>query len=267
MPGFTPVNSLEIQLRVLLRNKHTPVWKFYTPLAAAELWVIAHNHPELDGSDLVSPPGTNPGICVFKIPQYSYVGIYTAECRAQEICTQWDISRTEKQIISAQGWELLRFLMTFDDVDCLWINGGLKDCQYQLNIDLVEILLSRPQPPRESGQPQRHTFGPTDEPAEFLGPLRDFLSRQPGVRAAWIFDAQPESPLPPGHRAYDVALLMQEPEDDSLLEEATTIAKAVTPVEMEWSAMALMADEMSLRNLAKEHPPFYASDSFGHPDK
>ena len=57
MATFTPVNSLETKLRTLLADRNTPLWSFYTPLAASPLWVIVRHHPELDGSDLVAPPG------------------------------------------------------------------------------------------------------------------------------------------------------------------------------------------------------------------
>jgi hypothetical protein len=50
---FTPVNSLETKLRTLLADLNALTWSFYTPLAAAPLWVIVQNQPELDGSDLV----------------------------------------------------------------------------------------------------------------------------------------------------------------------------------------------------------------------
>ena len=65
MSDFVPVNSLEIQLRALLQDRNTPSWNFYTPLAAAPIWIFVRNYPELDGSDLIAPEGKNPEICVF----------------------------------------------------------------------------------------------------------------------------------------------------------------------------------------------------------
>jgi hypothetical protein len=50
---FTPGNSLETKLRTLLADLNTLTRSFYTPLAAAPLWVIVQNQPELDGCDLV----------------------------------------------------------------------------------------------------------------------------------------------------------------------------------------------------------------------
>ena len=83
MATFTPVNSFEMVLRTLLTDRNTPHGNFYTPLAAAPLWIIVQNHPELDGSNLVAPPGENPAVCLFKGPQATYIGLYTSLGRAQ----------------------------------------------------------------------------------------------------------------------------------------------------------------------------------------
>ena len=120
MPNFTPVNSLETKLRTLLADPNTLAWSFYTPLAAAPLWVIVQNHPELDGSDLVAPPGTNPGICIFKGPTDSYIGLYTSAARAQEAFTQLKISPQVMRIVSAPGYQLLKLVSQYDAE--LWIN-------------------------------------------------------------------------------------------------------------------------------------------------
>jgi len=57
MAEFIPANSLEIQIRAVLTDKNTPLWSFYTPLAATELYMITAAHPELDGSDHIAPGG------------------------------------------------------------------------------------------------------------------------------------------------------------------------------------------------------------------
>src|ERR1039458_7307055 len=46
MANFTPVNSLETKLRTLLADRNTPLWSFYTPLAAAPLWIIVRHRSE-----------------------------------------------------------------------------------------------------------------------------------------------------------------------------------------------------------------------------
>lgn len=261
MADFTPVNSLEIRLRALLRDKHTPYWSFLTPLAAARVWFITRHYPELDGSDLVAPEGQNPDLCVFHGPDYSFVGLYTARCRVEEIFKQWDISRADFTCVSTTGYDALRYL-SGSEADYICINAGLKDCQKTLDPDLVELLLERPEP-RPGDRPAHNVLiDPDDDTARRLGPLKDFLSRQPTVRAAWIFFTQPDPPLPPGHRACELGLVMQDPEDESLLHQAGVIVKALTPVEMEWTPTVLMADDASLRNLAERQPPFYAAPGF-----
>lgn len=261
MPDFTPVNSLETKLRAVLTDKHTPLWSFYTPLAAAPLWTIVKAHPELDGSDLVAPPGQNPEVCVMNMPTYSFVALYTAECRARKAMEQWKISPADMTAISAPGYQLLRWFMTFDDVDYIWINPGLKECQFQLDADMVELLLSRPEPDYARG-PAHHVEQPDEPPPYDLAPLREFLSQQPAVRAAWIFARKPSQPSPEGQPAYDLGVLMHDPEDRSLEEKIATVVKALTPVESDWQVTFMMADDQSLRNLSRSHPPFYQSPGF-----
>jgi hypothetical protein len=261
MPEFSPVNSLETKLRAIIRDKNTPSWSFYTPLAAAPLWVIIKNYPELDGSDLVAPGGRNPDLCVFQGTSYSYVGLYTAHCRVEQVFEQWKIPRADFISVSAPGYQLLRYVSTCK-AEHIWVNAGLKDCQYHLDPDMVDILLSRPEPSYEVQAGPPVEFDPDDDPASLLGPLKEFLSRQPKVRAAWIMGERPPTPLPPGHRAYQIGLVMEDPEDNSLLHEVGIMAKALTPVEMEWTPTILMADDQSLRNLVKKKRPFFQSPGF-----
>lgn len=262
MGTFTPVNNLEIKLRALLRDKNTPYWSFYTPLAAAPLWIIVRHHPELDGSDLVAPEGQNPAVCIFRLPEYSYIGVYTAESRVQAIFERWNISTTEMTYVSAPGYQLLRLLMTYEKVDYLWINGGLMDCQLRLDPDMVEILLSRPEPEYEERPSHHIALHPDEDPQRFLQPLREFLGQQPTVRAAWIFGDRSAPSLPADHYSYEIGLLMQDPEDESLLAKVVTMAKALTPVEMNWTSSLLMADNRALRSLAEDQAPFYQAADF-----
>ena len=95
-----------------------------------------------------------------------------------------------------------------------------------------------------------------------LAPLRDFFSRQPKVRAAWIYRQKPVSSRPDGDPIYEIGLLMDDPEDKSLLPEVGVMVKALTPVEMECVPAVLMADDQSLRNFVKQKPPFYARPDF-----
>ncbi|MDQ6760148.1 MAG: SseB family protein, partial [Acidobacteriota bacterium] len=97
MSEFDPVNSFELRLRAILTDKNTLLWSFYTPLAAARLWVIVKNYPELDGSDAVAPEGRNPDLCVFTSSkdEDSYIGLYTAGFRAEEAFAKWNISPAE----------------------------------------------------------------------------------------------------------------------------------------------------------------------------
>lgn len=261
MADFTPVNSLEINLRALLRDKRTPIWSFYTPLAAAPLWFITQRHPELDGSDLVAPKGQNPEVCVFESSEHSCIGIYTARCRVEEIFKQWEISQGQFIYVAAPGYQVLRFLSQCK-ADHLFINAGLQGCQLQLDPDLMEILLSRPEPPPKGASKRQVVLDPNDDAPKFLGPLKEFLGRQPRVRAAWIFVAQSDAPRPSAPRAYEIGLVMEDPEDESLLHEVGVMAKALTPVEMEWTPTLLIADDQSLRNMAKQQRPFYESPQF-----
>ena len=164
MATFTPVNSLEIILRTLLTDRKTLLWDFYTPLAAAPLWIIVQNYPELDGSDLVAPPGENPAVCLFQGPQATYIGLYTSPGRAQAAFTQLKLSPHAMRILSAPGYQLLKLVSQYDAE--LWINCGQKECQYPLDPDMVEILLSRPEPRYDDARPaQKVTVHPAGDPA------------------------------------------------------------------------------------------------------
>jgi hypothetical protein len=68
--------------------------------------------------------------------------------------------------------------------------------------------------------------------------------------------------LPADNPVYEIGLLMDDPEDKSLLPQVGVMAKALTPVEMECVPAVLMADDQSLRNLSKQKPPFYARPDF-----
>lgn len=254
MSVFVPVNSIETRLRAMIQDKNTLSWSFYTPLAAAELWILARNRPEEDGSNDLQ----NPEVCIFNHPGHSFIGIYTARDRAEAVMAQWQLSEREWIPVSAPGYQLLRYLGENHE---LWMNAGLKDCQYHLDPEMVEILLSRPEPPVEKAT-HHVALNADHDPKKFLGPLREFLSRQSTVRAAWVFGQQPDAPLPAGHCAYEVELLMEDPEDQSLLEQVRVMAKALTPVEMEWTVGVMLADDRSLRNLAKQQRPFYAAPDF-----
>jgi len=260
MNQFVPVNSLEITLRTLLRDRNTPLWSFYTPLAAFPLWIIARHYPELDGSDQVAPKGKNPEVCVFNFPNGEIVGLYTAHCRAQAAMKVWDISPAKWIAISAPGYQLLRFLQLMDKQ--ITMNCGVKDGQYTLDPDMVEILLSRPEPVPVGSQPQRKVRVPEGDPQRFLGPVREFLAKQPTVRAAWIFGRTDAPPQRPGHYAYEFMLIMREPEDKSLLHPVEVMLKALTPVEMDWVTGVLMGDDESFRKFAAEQPPFYQAADF-----
>ena len=257
---FTPVNSLETKLRTLLADRNTPLWSFYTPLAAAPLWVIVRHHPELDGSDLVAPPGQNPEICTFKGPKDSYIGLYTSPGRAQQALTQWKMSPHDWTVVSAPGYQLLKLLAGSEANLC--INVGVKECQYGLDPDMVELLLARPEPKYDAQPARKVVFDPADELEPYLAPLRDYLSRQPKVRAVWIYRQKATSTQPAANPVYEIGLVMDDPEDKSLLHQVGVMAKALTPVEMECVPAMLMADDQSLRNLTKINPPFYARPDF-----
>ena len=261
MTTFTPVNSLEISLRALLTDKTTLAWSFYTPLAASELWIITQNYPELDGSDEVAPEGQNPGVCLFQGPKETYVGLYTAECRVQEAFEKLNLSRSQMIWRSAPGYQLLQFISNLDA--SLWINCGLEYCHFHPDPQMIDILLSRPEPTYDYGHPPQKLLQPAGDPAPHLGPLHDFLSRQPNVRAAWIFADQPAPTATADQtEAYVIHLLMADPEDNSLLDQVKLMAKALTPIHMEWQSSVLMADDANLRKLAKHRAPFYEAPDF-----
>lgn len=253
MAEFFPVNSLEIALRNVLRDPNTPLWSFYTPLASTSLWAIVEHHPELDGSDLIAPPGQNPGILTLEWPDQRAVSIYSAPERAERAFEKWEIPRGEWDIIFAPGYQLLSYVNMMDAN--VWINLGCEECQKYLDPDMIGILLERGEPKPQKEKVEQADFAPPGEPERYLEPLREFLTTQPEVQTAWIAARQGENAA----LVYEVALVMRDPEDDSLLEKVSTMAKALTPVEMNWTSSILMADKQSLKNLARQHRPFYRS--------
>ena len=264
MPEFIPVNSLEIKLRALITDKNTPIWSFYTPLAAASLWFIIKHYPELDGSDKVTPNGGNPEVCILESNGKKFIGIYTAPSRVEAVFERLKISRAQFTFVSAPGYQLLKYLWSMNP-DYLVMNEGVKECRYQLDPDIVEILLSRPEPEYEkpAGDPKNLvSLGPDESVLAQLEPLHEFLSKQPTVRAAWVFVGKPTASARPGEMAYEIGLVMTDPEDNTLLGKVETMAKALTPVEIEWSSMVMMAEDQSLRNLSKQQKPFYQAAGF-----
>ncbi len=260
---FTPTNTLEEQLRRVLTDKNTPLWDFYTPLAASALWIVVPHHPELDGTDLVAPPGQNPAVCIFRGKnmageETSYLGVYSAKCRAEAALKLWEYPQP-MTCVSAKGHQLLRFLVT-QDADELWLNFGLPECQYGMDPDMIDILLERPEPP--DPEPPRVVAQPEGDPAKFLAPVKSLLAREASVRAAWIFEAKVSEPEMRGQCCYELALLMQNPDDEHLLQQVETMAKALTPVQMEWAATLLRGEDTAFQQLAERHPPFYAARGF-----
>lgn len=260
---FTPVNGLEEQLRRVLTDPHTPSWDFYTPLAAAPLWIVVPHHPELEGTDEVAPGGGNPAVCTFHGKtlageEASWLAVYSARCRAEAALKLWEFPQP-MTCVSAKGYELLRFLFT-QDADYLSLNFGLPECQYALDADMIEILLERPEPTDE--RPARMVAQPEGDPAKFLGPVRELLARDAAVRAAWIFEAKGTEPQPRGHCNYELALLMRNPDDEHLLRQVETMAKALTPVQMDWATTLLRGEDAAFEKLAERQPPFYHAKGF-----
>ena len=258
LKGIAHVRIHACQLVRNSTSKHDSGQKhpFLELLHATRHRIIAKNYPELDGSDDVCPAGKTPEYAVFSNPNGSYVSLYTSHMRIEEVFKKWSVSRHDWVAISAPGYQLLRFL---GGAHTLWINSGLDGCQYCLDPDMVEILLSRPEPPPA---PEPGKFLPSiarQELAEKLEPLRTYLASQPTVRAAWLFrKGSPED----SYETYEIGLLMQDPEDTSLLEMVSTIAKAVSPLDTEWYPSNLMGDDDNLRNLVKERLPFYTAADF-----
>jgi hypothetical protein len=254
MAAFTPTNSLEIELRKVLQDKHTPLWNFYTPLAASPLWVIVRHYPELDGSEAVAPSGQNPELCTFNWEGKPFIGLFTAPERAEVPFVKWELPKHQWRVTSAPGYQLLLLLRNSEST--VVINLGNEGCRFQLDPDMVELLLERPEP-KYHQTAATADFKPEGDPEKYLQPLRDFLAQQTNVRAAWI-SAHTE-----GDRiTYQIGLVMRDPEDNSLLDKVCNMAKALTPVEMEWNSAVLMADDGSLRRLADRHRPFYQATDF-----
>lgn len=262
---FTPVNGLEEQLRRVLTDKHTPLWDFYTPLAAAPLWLLVPHHLELEGTEEVAPGGGNPAVGTFRGKTLagdpaSWLAVYSARCRAEAALKLWEFPQP-MTCVAAKGYELLRFLFT-QDADYLSLNLGLPECQYGLDADMIEILLERPEPADAAPEPVRMVAEPEGDPAKFLGPVKELLARDATVRAAWIFEAKGTEPLPRGHCSYELALLMQSPDDEHLLRQVELMAKALTPVQMDWAATLLRGEDAAFDNLAARQPPFYRARGF-----
>lgn len=254
---FTPVNGLEEQLRRVMTDKHTPLWDFYTPLAAARLWLLV---PEgLEPDDL--GPGKAIPICTWTFNEAEHVSLYTSRQQAEQVMNLWP--ERPLTCVAAKGHGLLR-LMMMQPADHLWLNLFVPGAQYTLDPDMVDLLLERPEPP-DSGL-ERLVRVPEDDPGKFLGPVRDLLARDAAVRAAWIFEAPASmdkaAPASRGDVSYELALLMQDPDDDHLLRQVELMAKALTPVQMEWTVKRLRGDDASLRELAERQPPFYAARGF-----
>ncbi|MBK8039075.1 MAG: SseB family protein [Verrucomicrobiaceae bacterium] len=221
---FTPHNHLEAQMKRLLTDKHTPLWDFYTPLAAATLWNIvpASADPEKTGRP--------PPFCLFDTPNSAgqptrYITAYTSRDRAEQALTLWAYPEP-MIVVGAKGHPLLHLLRA-QDVDELWLNFGLPECQCFLDPDMIDILLERPEPP--DPPPARRLPDPEGDPTRYLQPVKELLARDPAVCAAWIFTARPGSMLPRGESSYELALLMKDPDDEHLLRQVEAMAKALTP--------------------------------------
>lgn len=254
---FTPVNGLEEQLRRVMRDSHTPLWDFYTPLAAFPLWMLVPEGQEPEAA----APGVAIPVCTWTFNESDHVSLYTSRQQAEQVMHLWP--ERPLTCVAAKGYGLLRLMMQ-QPADHLWLNLFVPGAQYTLDPDLVEMLLERPEPPDPA--PPRVVREPEADPARFLGPVRELLARDAAVRAAWIFEAPPpagaESPRVRVEVNYELALLMQDPEDDHLLRPVELMAKALTPVQMEWAVTQLRGEDASFRRLAECQPPFYAAHGF-----
>lgn len=259
---FTPVNSLEIALRNVIRDKHTPLWSFYTPLGAAQLWVITQAFPELDGGPDVAPGGGNPPPLAWETPEgKKWFGLYTSPERAAAVIKARDLDKAGLTYHGALGYELLQWFSMEEDAH-LAVNLGLPECQYVLDPDMVEFLLARPKPAALQEKPARMVMELEGDPGKWLAPLREFLAQQPNVRAAWITGAVDNPEAAPGDTACDLALVMIDPEDKSLHPQVLAMVKALTPVDTVWRVVSFMGNDVSLGKLASRYPPFYAASGF-----
>lgn len=256
MAEFIPTNSLDILLRNLIRNKQTPIWSFFTPLAAAEVFIIAKRYRDAQGREAEPPKGENPAVAVFTSGEQTWIGIYTSRDRVRKAMELCKVPEDDYTYVWALGHGVLSYLNTMDAE--LWINGGLKECQYRCDPDIVDILISRPAPPPPEKPKEHLQLDPDAEAPAFLGPLHDFLAAQPRVRAAWVFDQGEEG----GKLRYEVGIVATDPTDDEILEKISTVLRAVSPLTVEATTMMMMADDTSLRKLASDQPPFYRAPDF-----
>lgn len=256
---FNPQNVLEDQLKRVLTDTNTPLWDFYTPLAAQPLWITvpASADPEKTGQ--------NPPVCIFDGKNMAgeptrYLGVYSSRSRAEQTLTLWTFP-APMICVASKGYQILRYLVT-QGADELWLNFGLPECQYRLDPDMIDILLERPEPSDAPRSPERMVHEPEGDPAKFLQPVKELLARDAAVRAAWIFEARTDEERPRGHASYELALLMKNSDDDHLLSQVEMMAKALTPVQMDWAATMLRGEDAAFRQLAERHPPFYTAKGF-----
>jgi len=118
-----------------------PLWDFYTPLAAAEVWITV---PEEAAN---KQNAGNPPVCVFEGNNLAsepakYLGVYSAKTRAEQALKLWPFP-APMTCVAAKGWQLLQYLIV-QDADELWLNFGLPECQDGLDTDMIDILLKRP---------------------------------------------------------------------------------------------------------------------------
>ena len=107
--------------------------------------------------NLVAPLGQNPAVCLFKGPQATYLGLYTSVGRAQAAFTQLKLSPHDMRIVSAPGYQLLKFASQHDAE--LWM--ALRDVERGAERDAGHDVVART--PVRGRAPHEGALGVRDE--------------------------------------------------------------------------------------------------------
>ena len=186
-----PTNDLERALVAAMRGPAGQP-EFYRQLRDSEVVFLMPYHPDLEGTMSVTG-GDRVAMVSWKSLQGEFVPVFTS----RRVAT-WAIKTRapgEPYALAAVKGETF-FLMVAPQKQMVIVNPGCPTGEVLLVPEAVQAMadgsIFKPITSVEKTEEQVIIMDPADYPTDFIQPLFQFLRGRPEVRAAWIFQQNPD---------------------------------------------------------------------------